>query len=160
MTLHSNYKRICNCVINFILSRGKCTIDRLRQLALFDQATCYYKQKASLQRELENFLSSLLGSISVSTVTPRDICCFLVHKNKNWKTQVHRNGDPHLGKRGTFDCACPLILSYKTIDSYIGKLRAIFHAIGRDGEWDRRLGLGNPAADKSVKDYPRLVTAE
>ena len=42
--------------------------DRLRQLALFDQATCYSKQKASLQKELENFLSSLPGSISVSTV--------------------------------------------------------------------------------------------
>ena len=44
------------------------TDDRLRQLALFDQATCYSKQKASLQKELENFLSSLPGSISVSTV--------------------------------------------------------------------------------------------
>ena len=40
--------------------------DRLRQLALFDQATCYSKQKASLQRELENFLSSLPGSINYS----------------------------------------------------------------------------------------------
>ena len=59
--------------------------DRLRQLALFDQATCYSKQKASLQKELENFLSSLPGSISVSTVTPRDICRFLVHKDKNGK---------------------------------------------------------------------------
>ena len=46
------------------------------------------------------------------------------------------------------------------MDSYIGKLRAIFHSIGRDGEWDKRLGLGNPAVDKSVKDYLRLVTAE
>ena len=46
------------------------------------------------------------------------------------------------------------------MDSYIGKLRSIFHAIGRDGEWDKRLGLGNPAADKSVKDYIRVVTAE
>ena len=51
-------------------------------------------------------------------------------------------------------------LSYKTVNSYIGKLRSIFHAIGRDGEWDKRLGLGNPAADKSVKDYLRLITAE
>ena len=51
-------------------------------------------------------------------------------------------------------------LSYKTVDSYIGKLRSIFHAIGRDGEWDRRLSLGNPAADKSVKDYLRLITTE
>ena len=51
-------------------------------------------------------------------------------------------------------------LSYKTVDSYIGKLRSIFHVNGRDGEWERRLGLGNPAADKLVKDYLRLVTAE
>ena len=31
---------------------------------------------------------------------------------------------------------------------------------GREGEWDKRLGLGNPAADKSVKDYLCLVSAE
>ena len=83
-----------------------------------------------------------------------------MHTDKNGKTQVHRNGCPHLGKRGTFDCACPLRLSYKTVDSSVGKLQAIFHAIERDGEWDRRLGLGNPAADKSGKDCLRLVTAE
>ena len=52
------------------------------------------------------------------------------------------------------------VLSYKTVDSYIGKLRAILHSIGRDGEWDKRQGLGNPASDKSVKDFLRLVTAE
>ena len=46
------------------------------------------------------------------------------------------------------------------MDSNIGKLRSIFHAEGRDGEWDKRLGLGNPAADTSVKDYLRLVSAE
>ena len=45
------------------------------------------------------------------------------------------------------------------MDSYIGKLRSIFHAIGRYGELDKRLGLGNPTADKSVKDYLRVVTA-
>ena len=32
--------------------------------------------------------------------------------------------------------------------------------VGGDGEWDRRLGLGNQAADKLVKDYLRVVTAE
>ncbi|KAK3717512.1 hypothetical protein QZH41_013774, partial [Actinostola sp. cb2023] len=46
------------------------------------------------------------------------------------------------------------------VDSYVGKLRATFHEIGRDGEWDKRLGLGNLAADKTVKDYLRLVTAK
>ena len=66
--------------------------DRLRQLAVFDQATSYSKQKDSLQKELENFFSSLPGSITISTVTPRDICRFLAYKDKNGKTQVHRNG--------------------------------------------------------------------
>ena len=81
----------------------------------------------------------------------------LVYKNKSGKTQVHKNGCIYLGKKGSFKCGCPLRLSYNTVDSYIGKLRAIFHACG---EWDLRLGLGNPAADSSVKDYLRLVTTE
>lgn len=63
-----------------------------------------------------------------------------------------------MGQRGKHPCSCPI--SYKTVDSYIGKLRSIFHANGRDGEWDRWLGLGNSAADKLVKDYLPLVTAE
>ena len=39
-------------------------------------------------------------------------------------------------------------------------MRSIFHALGRDGEWDTRLCLGNPAADKSIKDYLKVVTME
>ena len=74
--------------------------------------------------------------------------------------QIHHNGCQFLGRRGKHTCACPLQLSYNTVDSYIGKLRSIFHAIGRDREWDKRLGLGNSAADKSVKDYLRVVTLE
>ena len=42
----------------------------------------------------------------------------------------------------------------------IGKLTSIFHAEERDGEWDKRLGLGNPAVDKSVNDYLHVVSAE
>ena len=66
----------------------------------------------------ENTLSCewpLIKSCAVWTVTPRDICRFLVHKDKNGKTQVPCNRCPHLGKRGTFDCACLLRLSYKTL---------------------------------------------
>ena len=29
-----------------------------------------------------------------------------------------------------------------------------------ENAWDRRLGLGNPAADKTLKNYLRLLTAE
>ena len=133
---------------------------QLQQLLDFDRATSYSKQKDSLRRELESFLSVLPGQVTLVTVTPRDLCRFLIFKDHNGKTQVHRNGCPHLGQKGKYDCACPFRLSYKTVDSYIGKLRAIFHSLGRNGEWDKRLGLGNPAADKSLKDYLKLVTAE
>ena len=133
---------------------------RLQQLLHYDQATSYKKQKDSLQRELEAFLGALPGFVTLATVTPRDLCRFLIFKDKRGKTQVHLNTCEFLGQRGKQSCGCPLRLSYKTVDSYIGKLRSIFHSIGRDGEWDKRLGLGNPASDKLVKDYLRLVTAE
>ena len=107
------------------------TLDnRLKQLALFDQATRYAKQKDPLRRELERFFASLPSSPTVMTATPPDICRFLVYKDKSGKTQVHKNGCIYLGKKGSFKCGCPLRLSYNTVDSYvyIGKLTAIFHA--------------------------------
>ena len=134
--------------------------NRLQQLLNFDQATSYSKQKDSLQKELEVFLSALPGRVSLATVTPQDLCRFLIVKDKDGRTQVHRNSCRFIGQRGEHSCGRPLRLSYNTVDSYIGKLRSIFQAMWRDGEWDRRLGLGNPAADKSVKDYLRVVTAE
>lgn len=81
------------------------------------------------------------------------ICQFLVFKDKNGKIQIHRNGCKYIGQAGHCTCGCPVRLSYKTMDSYIGKLRAFLHSVAQDGEWDKRLGLGNPASDKSVKDF-------
>ena len=57
-------------------------------------------------------------------------------------------------------CACPVRLSYATVDSYIGKLRAIFKEAGRDGDWNSALGLGNPAASAEVKAYLKAFTSE
>lgn len=128
---------------------------RLQQLLNFDQATSYSKRKDSLLKELEAFSSAPPGRVPLATV-----CRFLIFKDKDGRTQVHRNSCKFIGQRGKHSCGCPLRLSYNTVDSYIGKLRSIFHAIGRDGEWGRRLGLGNLAADKCAKDYFRVVTAE
>ena len=102
----------------------------------------------------------LLLQVILATVTPRDLCRFLIFKDKDGKTQVHCNSCKFIGQQGRHPCGCPQRLSYKTVDSYIGKLRSIFHAEARDGEWDKRLGLSNPAADKSAKNYLRVVSAE
>ena len=45
-------------------------------------------------------------------------------------------------------------------NSYIGKLRSIFAEAGRQGDWNRTLLLGNPAAEDLVKIYLKQVTAE
>jgi len=106
----------------------------LQQLTNFDQATSYSKQKDSLQKELENFLAATPGKSSLATMTPRDLCRFRIFLGgRHGKPQVHRNGCTFLGQRGSHSCGFPLRLSYRTVDSYTGKLHAIFHANGRDG---------------------------
>ena len=46
------------------------------------------------------------------------------------------------------------------MDSYIGKLRAIFNEAGRSGEWNSMLGFGNPAASSPVQGYLKAVSEE
>ena len=82
---------------------------RLRQLLDFDRATNYAKQKDSLRKEFEAFLASPPSHITFATVTPRDICRFLVFKDKNGKTQIHRNGCKYIGQAGRYICGCPIL---------------------------------------------------
>ena len=51
-------------------------------------------------------------------------------------------------------------LVFKTVDSYTGKLRAIFNEAGRSGEWNSILGFGNPAASSPVHGYLKAVSEE
>ena len=94
------------------------------------------------------------------TATPIDVCRFLVYKDHYGKSQLHSQVCPNVAKRGLSSCSCPRRLAYGTVDSYIGKLRAIFSDAGRQGDWNRALHLGNPAADDLVKLYLKQVTAE
>ena len=56
--------------------------DRLLQIASFSASSSYAKQKTSLQKELELFLSSLPFRKDISTATPRELCRFLVWKDR------------------------------------------------------------------------------
>ena len=44
------------------------------------------------------------------------------------------------------------------MNSYLGKLCAIFKSMGGQGDWDQALSIGNPAA--SLLEYLKAVTAE
>ena len=47
-----------------------------------------------------------------------------------------------------------------TIDNLLRKLRAIFAEAGLGGEWDDRLGIGNPVSHPSIKNYLKLIEEE
>ena len=105
-------------------------------------------------------MCSLPGAKTPFSATPKDVCRFLAWKDSRGKTQVHVSTCPFLGKHKVHSCRCPVRLSYATVDSYIGKLRAIFKDAGREGDWNTALSLGNPAASAEVKAYLKAFTSE
>lgn len=50
------------------------------------------------------------------------------------------------GQKGRFQCRCLLRSSDGSVDSLIGKIRAIFQDLGLGISWNESLGTGNPAA--------------
>ena len=70
---------------------------------------------------------------------------------------VHKDSCPFLGLQGKQTCNCPTRLSAVTVGSLIGKLRSVFNALGRSGDWGDRFGFGNPVAHLSVKQYLKSV---
>ena len=101
----------------------------------------YSKQECALRKEFETFLGSLPNSGTIFSASPTDITRFLVWKDRHRKTIEHSHGCPDLKRQSTAKCKCPKRLAYKTIDSYIGKLRAIFKEAGLCGDWNLLLAL-------------------
>ena len=86
-----------------------------------------------------------------------DLVRFLVWKDKSGKTQVHAVGCPRRGLTCPSQCGCPPHLAAGSVDSLIGKLRAIFKENDQAGDWEERLGLGNPAASLLVQKYLKCI---
>ena len=80
---------------------------------------------------------------------------FLVWKDGGGRTRVHQ---PDC--QGRAPCQSSLRLAHGTVDSLIGKLRSIFAENERGAEWQPLMGIGNPAADRSVKQYLANVREE
>ena len=106
---------------------------RLSQLAKNKLSKPYEKQKS------RTFicLGSLPTPKTLHSATPGDILKFLVWKDKAGKTKVHQTQCPRCSSDKTPSCSCPKRLAAVTVDSMIGKLRAIFTDAGLRGEWDK-----------------------
>ena len=132
----------------------------MEHLAQAKSNKSYERQKSSLHKELVNFLSSLPVPKALPSASPSDIKKFLVWKDNSGKTVVHLLDCPGLGQRQRVSCLCPTRLAAGTVDSLIGKLRSIFVEEGLGGEWDDRLGIGNPVSHPSIKAYLKCLREE
>ena len=127
---------------------------------LFNKQSAYERQKSQLIDQLCQFLASLPMPKDLMSASPHDLVRFLVWKDKSGKTQVHAVGCPRRGLTCHSQCDCPHRLAAGSVDSLIGKLRAIFKENDRAGDWEERLGLGNPAASLLVRKYLKCIREE
>ena len=133
---------------------------RLKELDELLNSSKYSKQKNNLANELTSFLETLSPPKGLLTAIPEDVRKFLIFKEKDGKTQLHTQQCNFKGLAGKQKCECPKTLAAKTIDSLIGKVRAIFRDLGRSGEWNPILLTGNPAASHLMKRHLQSVTLE
>ena len=80
-------------------------------------------------------------------------------KDSKRKTKIHAPNCPNFGSHSKRKCRWPTRLAAGTVNSTNGKLRVIFDAVGRTGDWSG-LSPGNPAAHPSVKKYLVSISEE
>ena len=120
----------------------------------------YAKQKTSLELEFTAFLGNISPRRTILSATPHDVIRFLIWKDQFGKTTVHEEECRFLGQKTVHTCACPRRLAYGTVDSLIGKLRAVFAESGRCFDDSLLPGYGNPAASREAKEYFVAVREE
>ena len=86
---------------------------------------------SALELEVSEFLLYLQPPKNISSALPIDIVKFLVWKDVNGRTVVHKPHCKFLGVKGKTQCDCPTRLARGTVDSVIGKLRSIFSSHDR-----------------------------
>ena len=139
-------------------SRAKLHIDlpainlRLKHLRKKKSNKSYERKKSALHSFFRRFQSQKRS--------PQLPLRILVWKDKAGKTVAHESACHGLGQRLPKSCDCPTRLAAGTVDSLIGKICAIFRQEGLGGDWDDRLGIGNPASHPSVKGYLKSIKEE
>lgn len=120
---------------------------RFQEFSGASKAKPYQRQKSALERQLSNFLASLSPPRCVSSCTSDNIIEFLISKDRSGRTIVHTHSCSKVS------CNCPTRLAAGSVDSLLGKLRAIFNNIGR-------LHDSNPVAHPRVKEYLKFIQEE
>ena len=137
-----------------------CSIrERKKVLVAKQQATPYQKQRSALEMEFLQFLETT-SKRDICAAIPDDVVDFLIWKDNFGKTVVHMVACPFSGENRVSSCVCPKRLAYGSVDSIIGKLRAMFNKYGRSATDSLFPGIANPAASPLVKSYLSAVREE
>ncbi|XP_019632016.1 PREDICTED: uncharacterized protein LOC109475696 [Branchiostoma belcheri] len=134
--------------------------ERLDEVKNIATSSDYGRKKVAMEQELSDFLGNISPPKDLITASPKNVCAFLVWKDKGGKTVVHATDCKNFGNKRKTDCGCPRRLAAGTVDAMIGQLRAIFNNRGRGGEWNDTICTGNPAAAPMVKQYLKVVKEE
>ena len=121
--------------------------ERFKEFQSVMRSNPYQRQKSVLKQQLSQFLGALSPPRTVTSCTAGDIVKFLISKDESGRTVVHSS----LCSRTS--CACPKRLTAGSVDSFMGRLRAIFNSLGR-------LHDSGPVAHPVVKDYLKFVGQE
>lgn len=121
--------------------------ERFKEFQSVLRSNPYQRQKSALELQLSQFLGALSPPRTVTSCTANDIVKFLIFKDKSGRTVIHSP----LCSRAS--CSCPKCLAAGSVDSLMGRLRAIFNSLGR-------LNDSNPVAHPLVKDYLTFVRQE
>ncbi|CAH1242701.1 Hypp6960 [Branchiostoma lanceolatum] len=103
---------------------------------------------------------------TLQSATPEDVAKFLIWKDQAGKSIRHweecQNSSPRR-QTGAAECNCPHRLAFKTIDSHLGMLRAIFIAEGRAGDWNgvlQQMRMANRKREALRPNDPKSVYFE
>ena len=110
------------------------------QFKEFQSVMCsnpYQRQKSALELQVSQFLGALSPLRTVTSCTANDIVKFRISKDKSGRTVVHLSSCPGAS------CTCQKRLATGSVDSLMGRLRAIFNNLGR-------LSDSNPVAHPLV----------
>lgn len=94
------------------------------------------------------------------SVTPKDICRFLVWNDKFGKTQIHGMSCPHIGEFGIHRCGCTIRLAAGTVHGMVQSLSEILCRHGRGRSWDVGTCSGNPCMSPEVQSYQKSCKDE
>ena len=150
----ANFCQACGsrtCLKKFVVPTK--TVDHAKIAKRFQEfndvfkAKPYQRQKSALERELLDFLASLSPQRDISSCTSEEIVKFLISKDKSGKTVLHSRSCSEV------PCNCPTRLAAGSVDSLLGKLRAIFNNLGR-------LHDSHPVAHTRVKEYLKFIREE